>query len=193
MSKARNVQRPNETGLQRRSRDAREADLREQSSRPLVSDYMAQHGDYRQISTVGEARLARRNHATTQVAKWFAAGSFGFELPQERAWEYLEGVWVRAATPDNQCASYAERFGGGFEGMNHFEAIRTTAAWQEYFGATYWSIAEDMLRWGKTSAEIPYSFAGNRSQQDASVKAVVGLVLSKVAERNHLPPRGSRA
>lgn len=157
-----------------------------QDTAPLVNDFAKQHGDYEQLGQFHAARHAMINRKGSPIAAWFKEGGPGFEDPQARAIEYIERLWVKAATPGRLVANYGVTVRGGFEGRDHFEAIDELGRWQTEFGVDYWSVFENVVRFDEPAGVAGSKLAANRPQSASAAKAIVGFIASMIAQRKRM-------
>ena len=153
---------------------------------PLVNEHAMQRGDYEPLGEYGEARRTLINRKSSPIAAWFKEGGPGFEDPQARAIEYIERLWGSADTQGRLVANYGYVSRGGYEGRNHFEAITELGEWQREFGADYWGVFENCVRFDEPAGTAGSKLASNRPQSASAAKAIVGFIASMIAARKRL-------
>lgn len=166
---------------------------------PMVSRFLAQHGDYRhQFMPDPDAENRRRkmvslvvNRAVSTVDKWLHEGGPGFEAPQARAIQYCRRLWNRVGGGQPVVANYdwIMRCAGGGEGdrEGYLAALHELHALEERLAMPdYWRTFEDMVRFnlpaGRTVGAVGQATRRHRER----AKKMVGFVASKIAEWRRL-------
>ena len=166
---------------------------------PLVTRFLAQHGDYRhQFMPDPEAENRRRklvsvvvNRAVSTVDKWLHEGGPGFEAPQARAIQYCRRLWNRVGSGQPVVANYDRtiRCAGGGEGdrEGYLAALHELHELEEQLAMPdYWRTFEDMVRFDLTAGRAMSGMGKVNWRHRERVKQMVAFVASKIAEWRRL-------
>ena len=169
------------------------------SDEPLVSAFLAQHGDYRhQFMPDPEAENRRRrmvsvvvNRAVSTVDKWLHEGGPGFEAPQARAIFYCRRLWNRVGTGQPVVANYDRitRGAGGGVGdrEGYLAALHELHLLEERLGMPeYWRTFEDMVRFNLAAGRAAGREGPPTRRHRERARKIVGFVASKIAEWRRL-------
>ena len=170
--------------------------IRPAKEEPLVSPFVARHGDYRReliVDLSGELGGRRqsmvrvvRNAAVTTVDRWLTQGGPGFEAPQRQAIDHVRSLWAITGSGPRLTARY-DGFGipstaGGGERENYLSALHALGNYQREFPRYVWEAFERVVRFDEPAGAAGSLMAANSAQQQAHAKACVGFVASKIAE-----------
>jgi hypothetical protein len=168
---------------------------RRRESKPLVSRFLDQHGDYRhQFMPDPEAENRRRkmvsvvvNRAVSTVDKWLHEGGPGFEAPQGRAIKYCRRLWNRVGCGQPVVANYDRiiRCASGGEGdrEGYLVALHELHELEERLGLPdYWRTFEDMVRFSLAAGRALGVTGEVTRRHRERAKKMVGFVASKIAE-----------
>ena len=168
---------------------------RRRDAEPLVSRFLAQHGDYRhQFMPDPEAENRRRkmvsvvvNRAVSTVDKWLHEGGPGFEAPQARAIQYCRRLWNRVGYGQPVVANYERviRCAGGGEGdrEGYLAALHELHELEARLGLPeYWRAFEDMARFNLSAGRAAGSAGTVTRRHRERAKKMVAFVASKIAE-----------
>ena len=176
-----------------RAKRAKKSKKRE--AEPLVSPFLARHGDYRhQFMPDPEAENRRRkmvsvvvNRAVSTVDKWLHEGGPGFGAPQARAVQYCRRLWNRVGHGQPVVANYDRmlRGSGGGEGdrEGYLAALHELHALEEQLGLPeYWRAFEHMVRFNLPAGRAAGVTGEVTRRHRERAKRMVGFVASKIAE-----------
>ena len=162
---------------------------------PLVSRFLAQHGDYRhQFMPDPEAENRRRkmvsvvvNRAVSTVDKWLDEGGPGFEAPQARAIHHCRRLWRRIGDGQPVVANYgrigAMVSGGQGDREGYLVALHELNEFETKLGmAEHWRIFEDMVRFNLGAGRAGGQMAVATRRHRERARKIVGFVASKIAE-----------
>ena len=182
------AKRPRETHLEWRSRIAALDLAQRDRTEPIVPDEAQGHGDYRDEFVYhhesGCKTQTKRNHGKL-LERWFNEGGIGFDKGAQAAVERCTALWELRPTIGNLCARYGPQApSGGFQGYEGEMDLRDELdEFKSWFPPAYWSIYENVVRWGQPAGAVGSEMADNPPQAIASAKAVVGMVASFIAMR----------
>jgi len=162
---------------------------------PIVSSFLAQHGEYgHQFMPDPEAENRRRklvsvvvNRAVSTVDKWLHEGGPGFEAPQARAIQHLRRLWHRVGYGQPMIANYDRivRCAGGGVGDRdgYLSALHELHELEERLGLPeYWRTFEDMVRFNLSAGRAVGADGTPTRRHRERAKKMVGFVASKIAE-----------
>lgn len=145
MAKAKSSKKFNETFLQRQARLARDREFAEQRDRPLVTDEMAQHGDYEEGWTELEGNRARVviNRGGSTVQRWLS-GPHDHHIgeAEKAAIRYCLSLWQRIDCKGPRVI----RVDCDAEGASEHEALAELASFKARIPARYWDVFENVCR-----------------------------------------------
>ena len=157
-----------------------------QSDEPLVNEFAAAHGDYREVEFQEAAGRRKEKHLRNVggsiVDRWMLAGGTGFDEPQRRAVDYVRTLWRNAGTETSMVANLDRvRSAGSGSGFTQQEALSELAEFKRRVPADYWATFENVVRWDEPAGTAGSRFANNAAQSIASARTIVGMVASLIA------------
>jgi len=174
---------------------AKKAKKSRRRDEPLVSLFLARHGEYRhQFMPDPKAENRRRrmvsvvvNRAVSTVDKWLHEGGPGFEAPQARAIQHCRRLWLRTGHGQAVVANYERIVRGAGGGVGDREgylaALHELHELEERLGIPeYWRTFEDMVRFNLAAGRAAGAGAVPTRRHRERARKMVGFVASKIAE-----------
>ena len=148
------------------------------ASGEFVDDFITQ------VDSNTKAKAFRR---TSLVERWMAEDPKTFNEPARRVIGDCLMLWARLGEP-RLVALYGERMPASTNGDGHaaHDAQRRLTAMREALGPHmrhYWSVWENVLRFGLSAGVAGTHFANNPAQRIQSAKVIVGMVANMLAGR----------
>jgi hypothetical protein len=144
------------------------------------------NGEYERETIIhgesGRRETVHRNKSDI-LEKWIRDGGVGFEKGAVQVIRDCQFYWSRCNGP-RLCAQYGERMPRGqSDGTGETEALSELAHMAKGVPPEFWSIYENVCRFGEPAGYAGSAWAKNTAQQIQSAKVTVGMVASFIAAR----------
>lgn len=120
------------------------------------------------------------NRGGSAVDRWI--NSQAFNLSQERAIRYTQGLWVRADGKLRAVDTTRDRVDEMIDGMSQQEALDELHRFKAQFPRDYWSVYENVCRFDEEAGVAGSKLANNRRSAIDAARTCVGMTSAMIAQ-----------
>jgi hypothetical protein len=147
---------------------------------PLVNEFAAAHGDYREHAEYGEARNAKVNRGGSAIERWLnETDSLLFTDQSKAAIRYCRALWQmidKKGPPDLSGIRTAL-----WEGQSEHQALGELAVMKRRFPVAYWSCFENICRFEMDAPTSGRNLANNNRSASDAAKQCTAFVAGMIA------------
>ncbi len=147
---------------------------------PIVNEFAAAQGDYRQLGKFGDARHAMINRGGSAIERWLNEdGSVAFNDGAKAAVRYCQSLWQRIDRKGPPDLSGIRVPGNG---QGEHDALAALASMKKRFPTKYWDCFENVCRFELDAVHSGRPMASNTRSASDAAKQCTAFVASMIAQ-----------